>query len=420
MAALYFFLGIMVVSLIGITLVSALEKRLVWPYVPPSDVPPERCPPPNAYAYEAAAAAAAEQFTWLGTFADGKGKLYRLRYDFFRSPEGDVLAVVGTGTLASVPMQTTWLHTLLADGRCLVTVDHQNGGETDLAGLAEEALIANRGFTGQAAAHRARIAAADQPVTRFSDADPLASFRAYRQKRIERLAALGYAAFLDPQQAAWRYSLKGAVTLAFRQYFTALRRAVVPDKVRSIPGRSADATPNRPSETQTGPGSVPAPAVPAPKFVQTTALLVFLYSLLLLGNAVVFAFLTRHWVLLWVGFSQAVTGLWLMGSLSQLKRWAWWALTFGGILFGLRDVVGLLADLARLGRHLPSPHPQWVAVHVLGVLLVWPIVVRLLMKPSRLAFGLSKQVETQPEPMEARGEPASAGVWPPPPSPPAG
>jgi len=357
MAALYFFLGIMVISLVGITLVSALEKRLVWPYIPASDIPPEGCPPPTPYALEAAAAATTAGFTWLGTFADGKGKLYRLRYDFFQSPEGDVLALVGTGTVASVPVQTTWLYTLFAGGRCLVTVDHQSGGETDLAGLAEESLIADRGFMGQVAAHQARIQAGSQTVMRFAEADPLAALRAYRQGRIERLVALGYAAFLDSEHKAWRYSPKGAATLAFRQYFTGLRRMVVPDTVRS--------TPPGPAGTQTGVSSVPAPP-----FVQTTALLVFLYALLLLGNALLFAFLTRHWVLLWVGVSQAVTGLWLMGSLSQLKRWAWWAVTIGGTLFGLRDVVGLLADMVRLGKHLPSPHPQMVAVHVLGVVVV--------------------------------------------------
>ena len=412
MAGLYVFLVMVIVSLIGITLVSALEKRLVWPYVPVGAVPPECCPPPNTYAHEAAAVAAAARFTWLGTFADGKGKLYRLRYDFFRSPEGDVLALVGAGTMASVPVQTTWLYTLLADGRCLVTVDHQNGGETDLAGLAEEALIAGRGFMGQAAAHYARVEAASSPATQFADSDPLAVLRAYRQGRIERLVALGYAGFLDTERAAWRYSPKGAATLAFRQYFTALRRAVVPDKTRPTPRRPADVIRNRPEETQNG--------IPAPKFVQTTALLVFLYSLLLLGNAVVFAFLIHDWALLWVGFSQAITVLWLMGSLSQLRGWAWWVVTVGGTLLGLRDVVGLLATLVRLGRHLPLPHAQSVAVYVIAAFLVWPIVVRLLMKPSRIAIGLSKPAEVRREPVGATAEPMPAGVRPPPPSPPTG
>lgn len=153
-------------------------------------------------------------------------------------------------------------------------------------------------------------------------------------------------------------------------------------------------------------------AIPAPKFVQTTGAILFLYVILLLVNNLVFAFLTRHWVLLSVGISQAVLGFGLMGGLFQLKRWAWWVLTLGGILVGLRDIVGLLADSARLVQHIPLPQPQFVAVHVFGILLVWPIVVRMLMRPSRIAFGLSKSNKTEPEPSQV-------GVWPPPPSSPA-
>lgn len=411
MTPLYVFLGMMALSLVVITLISGLERRLVWPYVPAADVPPERCPPPTPYAQAASEAAAAAGFTWLGPFADGKGKLYRLRYDFYLSPEQNVVALVGTGAMASVPVQNIWLFTLLADGHCLVTVDQPTGSETDLAGLSEEALITGRGFAGQLAAHQVRLAATDRPIIPFAGPDPLAAFRAYRQARITRLVALGYAGFLDPNREAWRYSPKGAATLAFRQYFKGLRRGIVADGAglpRLTPGSAASA-----------PVSAGSSLVPAPPFVQTTALLLFVYALLLLVNSVAFAFVTHHWRFVWVGFSQAVTGLWLMGSLNQLKPWAWWTAVIGGILFCLRDFVGLLADLARQLHHLPNRHPEAVAVHVLGWLLVGPIVVRLLMRPSRVAFGLSKSSEPELGMPGAR-EGAAEGVWPPPPSSPSG
>ena len=147
-------------------------------------------------------------------------------------------------------------------------------------------------------------------------------------------------------------------------------------------------------------------AIPAPKFVQKTGSFLFLYVALLFVNALVFAFLTHHWVLIWVGFSQAIFGFFLMGNLFQLKPWAWWAVTLGGVLIGLRDTVGLLADAARLVKHVPFPFPQFIAIHILGVLLVWPIVARMLMRPSRVAFGLSKAAPDQ-------AEPAPKNVWPP-------
>lgn len=224
---------IAVLSLIMITLVSAIEKRLVWPYVPEKDAPPASLPVMNTYATVAASAATEAGFSWLGTFADGKGKLYHLRYDFFLSPTRDVLAIVGTGTMASVPMQTTWLSTLLADGKCLVTVDHQNGVETDLAGIAESALAEGLGFFALVNAHRARVALASGSVQPFSEADPLGNLKSYRQNRTERLCALGYASFLSADKNSWRYSIKGAFVLAFRQYFTGLRRAISPDKIRA-------------------------------------------------------------------------------------------------------------------------------------------------------------------------------------------
>lgn len=238
MSSLYFFVGIMVVSLVIITLVSALEKRMVWPYVPAAEAPPGQCPPPDAYATANAAAATAAGFQWLGTYADAKGKIYRVRYDFFRAPSGDVLATVGTGTVASISLQTTWLHTLLSDGRCLVTFNHQNGGEIDLAGVAEEALIGNLSLAGMVDAHRARIGVSGRTVEVFQEGSPLADLRAYRQRRIKRLVALGYAGFLDKEDNIWRYSLKGAAVLAFRQYFTALRRVFVPDKARPAGSRT--------------------------------------------------------------------------------------------------------------------------------------------------------------------------------------
>ena len=149
----------------------------------------------------------------------------------------------------------------------------------------------------------------------------------------------------------------------------------------------------------------------APKFVQTTASLLFVYVVLVFVNALVFAFITRHWVLAFGGLLQLSLGFSLMGSLFQLKKWAWWAVVLGGLFLSLRGSVGVLADVARLIRHLPNPSPQVMAVHLLGVLLILPIVVRMLMRPSRVAFGLTRSpADTLPE------QQPQAGVWPPPPT----
>lgn len=379
---LLFIFVIMALCLVFITLVAALEKRMLWPYVSPDSVGPEFFPLPNSYASTVAAAAGEAGFTWLGAYAHGAGKLYKVRYDFYLAPERDVLAVVGAGTMASIAVQMTSLITLLDDGRSLVTVDHQNGIETDLAGLAQDALVVGLGFAGQLAAHRTRLAAVASGAIFMDGPDPLAALRAFRQRRVDRLVALGYVGYLDADRAWWRYSPKGAIALAFRQYFKGLYRAMTPTN-------------------------------PAPAFVLTTVRLLGLYFLLLLGNAVALAAYTRHWGILVIWASLSFSGFWLLAGLTQLKRGYWWTVTLGGSLLAVFSLLGLLTDAARLVLHGPFLHPFSVPVHFFGLLLL-AVVVRLCMRPSRIAFGVTKPSATVSDLRAA--DPAPAGVWPPPPT----
>ncbi len=379
---LLFILVIMALCLVFITLVAALEKRMLWPYVSPDSLAPEFFPPPNSYAHTVAAAAGEAGFTWMGAYAHGAGKLYKVRYDFYLAPERDVLAVVGTGTMASIAVQSTSLTTLLEEGRSLVTVDHQNVAETDLAGMAQDALVAGLGFAGQLAAHRKRLAAVASAAILMDGPDPLAALRAFRQRRVDRLVTLGYAGYLDTDRAWWRYSPKGAALLAFRQYFKGLYRAATPTN-------------------------------PAPAYVMTTVRLLGLYFLILLGNAVALAAYTRHWGILVVWASLSFTGCWLLAGLTQLKRGYWWTVTLGGSLLALTSLTGLLADGLRLAHHLPFLRPFSVPVHLAGLLLL-AVVVRLWSKPSRVAFGITRPPASVPDLRAA--DPAPAGVWPPPPT----
>ncbi|MES2464177.1 MAG: hypothetical protein V4671_26745 [Armatimonadota bacterium] len=232
MSGIVWLVGMVAFWLVAITAAYAWEKRLVWPYVPESLASPSQIPPPNSYANKAAAAAAAAGFGHWGTFADGKGKLYRVRYEFFRSPSGDALALVGTGTVAGMALQATWVYSLLEDGRCFITFDHQNGAEADLTGTTEDALIAGASFGNLLQTHRQRVAVASCGIELFGEVDPLVAFRQYKQRRLQLLIARGYAAYIDRENNAWRYTLKGAMIMSYNQYFTGLRRTVVSDKTQ--------------------------------------------------------------------------------------------------------------------------------------------------------------------------------------------
>lgn len=225
----YIFVGIAVGFIVLIALAAAFERRQVWYFVPEDRAPQDKLPPANAYAQRAAGRAHDLGFRSLGVFADGKGKLYRVRYEFYRSPEGDTLAQVGTGSMASIPVEGTWLFTVLADGRCLVTLDSAAGSEIDFTGIIEEALVEDIGFEGLLRQHQARVGAAGVPVVAWTAEDPLADFHAFRTRRIERLVALGCAALYRDDPNAWHYTARGSVALALRQYFKGVRRQVVTD-----------------------------------------------------------------------------------------------------------------------------------------------------------------------------------------------
>jgi hypothetical protein len=228
----YLFLIPLAVFTLGVVLVwvtAAWEKRLVWPYVLAGE---HEVPRPSTKIDHANRTAQSLSFRYLGLHKDGKGKLYNLRYDMWLSPDARTLAVIGCGTVASMPVQGASLHTLLGDGCRLVTVDNQSLSEVDLAGLVNEALVSGADIYGLLLSHNSRMESAAAPAIPFSLTDPLGDFRAALTRRIDRLAQRGYARFLDTTQNAWKYTLKGALVFATRAQCNGIRRVFAPDRSR--------------------------------------------------------------------------------------------------------------------------------------------------------------------------------------------
>ena len=229
MLAFIALLCIPVFFVILIALVAAWEQRVVWAYVPADTLPPERIPALWPAAQTANTVLTSLKWDYLGVFGDAKGKLYKVRYDIFCSPDGNTLAVNSCGTVASLPVQTTWLHTLLSDGRCLTTLNAQAGSEADLVGLVDEVLVPGAIPFVLVQKHYARIEAAESAVVPFSVSDPLGDFRRFAVLRRSLLVERGLAHFLDADKTAWRYSIKGAVLLSVRGYTKGMRREFIPD-----------------------------------------------------------------------------------------------------------------------------------------------------------------------------------------------
>lgn len=207
-------------------LAARFEKRMVWPYEPLGETPDQ----PAAHPYTSIRIAELRRagFQPLGAFRHGGGGMYRIRYYALLSPEGDVLAITGAGTIASIPVMGTYLITPLSDGRRLITIDSQSISEIDLTGLTDEGLVAGADLGKLLERHRGRMDATASEPTYYSE-DALADHFEYRASKFELLAAKGYAVYLDPEQNRWRYSLKGAFVFAFKAFANGYRRVFWPD-----------------------------------------------------------------------------------------------------------------------------------------------------------------------------------------------
>ncbi len=264
------------VFLVVLTIVVGLfEKRLVWPYVPiggsrtphagseavvtdhdePSEL--DSSIPITEHFRTANLTAERSGFTLLGAFRDGKGKIYRLRYNFWLSPDRVVLALVSTGTLAGIPMSITRFFTRLLDGRCLVSLDELRGRDSDLSGLLVQEVLTGSEFLELLDWHCQRVVIAHQPTVPYSENDPLGDHRAFRSLQAERLVERGLARFLDGERTVWKYTPRAATLIAIRPYLKQHRAILRTDRGREViawpePGRSGKLPRDRPGPHRSG------------------------------------------------------------------------------------------------------------------------------------------------------------------------
>jgi hypothetical protein len=151
-----------------------------------------------------------------------------VRYDFWISPERDVLVNVGCGTVIGIAVDARWLYTRLQDGRLVLTLTDQSASEYDLSGQRIEALVTTMTFDQLLAAHRERVRGQFSPAVPYGP-DPLKDHRDSVIQRVESLTRSGYAKHLDASQETWAYTLWGALLLAPLANGQALRRNLISD-----------------------------------------------------------------------------------------------------------------------------------------------------------------------------------------------
>lgn len=206
------------------------EKRLVWPYGEPEVQ--STAPDIGSYGSLTVQAAQAAGFSFLGWCKDLKGKNYNLCYAMLVSPDRQTLAIVGSGKLFGMPMAGTWLHTLSGDRqRSWATVDNPSGYERDPLGQTDMRIVQGA-FVDVWTGHQVWVHTQQfgTPTT-FAAGQELRTFKAFKQAKADLMARTGLIRFIDPLSAdRWRYTLSGAVQVAFGGYWHQFRAMVWPKR----------------------------------------------------------------------------------------------------------------------------------------------------------------------------------------------
>ena len=184
------------------------EKRPIQSYYVP---PPGEEYAPSAVAIEANTQALALGFRHAARCHDAKGKLYRVRYDFWVSPDNTIFAVVGSGSIAKILVNGISLYSRSSDGRILSTTNEI--GEQDISGVENQVTWPKLQFNPLLQKHGQRLT--EVAVKPFAGDSALAAYFDIRRSKADALVARNYAYYLDDNRTVWRYNLKGAVVFYF-------------------------------------------------------------------------------------------------------------------------------------------------------------------------------------------------------------
>jgi hypothetical protein len=204
-----------------------LETRMVWPYASareitaaqrggsgdsknPYEAPQSQEPVAiTPYALSTCREIQNKGFIYQGVFYDRRGGIYRIRSDFWLSPDRYVLANVGGGTLAGIELNGTNFYTRLQNGHCLMTLDEPKRRDSDPSGLSDQVIVTHASLDELLAKHRQRIEESALAIP-YSERGALAEHKAFRSSLVELLIDRGLARFVDEDRNRWKHTLPGA------------------------------------------------------------------------------------------------------------------------------------------------------------------------------------------------------------------
>lgn len=205
---------IVLIFLLPIIIAKIERRRRTWPYIRQYEFGDfQLSPDREAYISKCLNSAENEGFRYLERRYDGKGKRYKVVYDFLISADLNTLAIIGAGTLFNIHVKSMWFISKDVHGNCFTTVTSQDAVEYDLTGYYKDNLILTKDF-GKAFHHHLECVAKDlyhvEPYTANSEMDVL---RHLRESKIDRLNKDGWVKYVGENTDYWKYTVKGAVKL---------------------------------------------------------------------------------------------------------------------------------------------------------------------------------------------------------------
>jgi hypothetical protein len=219
-----FFIAMVAFFLVMLTLVFRFEKRMVWPYAELAAQPDAVTP--YGYLQISVERAVAAGFKFLGWSRDLKGGNYKITYAFLISPDRTTLAVIGEGTILSLKIAGSWLHTPTTDGKSSYSTDNQAGVQIDLSRNWTNQLCLKAPFHNLWARHQQWIQEMRLIPRTFRDGHEFEEFKELRRQHYRHMAQAGLIQYLDPSGTQFQFTTLGAARTASWGYFLGLARGL--------------------------------------------------------------------------------------------------------------------------------------------------------------------------------------------------
>ena len=192
-------------------IIGIFEKRHIWPYTPLTFDRLEAAIGKSGYLRKMITGALDADFEYLGMSNDAKGRHCKVNYHFLVAPDRSTLAIIGKGTVIGIGVEGTCLFSMSRDGKYLSTVDHQNCIEKDLSGRWMDQLAFNADFPRLYDKHCVWASRHGIQPGAYTLENEIEQHRQALNDKIDRLEALGYIHFIDPERQIYRYTPYGSL-----------------------------------------------------------------------------------------------------------------------------------------------------------------------------------------------------------------